>query len=212
VRVPCAGSPHCLQWTFVALRTADAFALEPRLQCLVLRDAAEPGFPSFCVLSAAHLTRFGDHLLPPGVFVNQDADPFLFELYRCCPGAVAALSTVTVTNKRGESPLLAIWLLRSAWCSACSARYAQETVVQHASSQAFMPTAHTGGIQCAGAMFDPPLYERRHASQASFRAALASWRARLPAEMRQDGLTVDVLIPSLRADPSVSGQVWPSST
>lgn len=99
-------------WTLVAiklcsllLRTADAFALEPRLQCLVLRDAAEPGFPSFCVLSAAHLTRFGDHLLPPGVFVNQDADPFLFELYRSCPGAVAALSTVTVTNKRGGSSL-----------------------------------------------------------------------------------------------------------
>jgi hypothetical protein len=76
--------------------------LEPRLQYLVLTDAAEPGFPSFPVLSAAHLKHFGGQLLPERMFVNQDADPFLLELYRCCPGAVAALSTVIVTNKRGE--------------------------------------------------------------------------------------------------------------
>lgn len=92
------------------------------------KDAAEPGFPSFAVLSAAHLTRFGSHLLPSGVFVNQDADPFLFELYRCCPGAVAALSTITVTNKRGGSSTILLCCLMIIFVfhlvrSSCGANY-----------------------------------------------------------------------------------------
>jgi len=81
---------------------AEAFRADDRLQLLLLKDEAEPGFPSFPVLRTAHLVRFDGRLLPDA-FVNQDGDPFLFELYRCMPGAAASSSEVSIVNKRGET-------------------------------------------------------------------------------------------------------------
>lgn len=79
----------------------------------MLHDSKEPGFPSFPVLRTAHLDIFGraDKLeegrqtsaagsLVPLAFVNQDADPFLAELYRRVHG-VKMLKGITVENKRG---------------------------------------------------------------------------------------------------------------
>ena len=77
---------------------AEKFEQSPSLQCLLLKDEADPGFPSFFALSATHLKTFGQ-LLPQN-FVNQGGDPFLFELYRSI-GAVDSLPAVSINNTRG---------------------------------------------------------------------------------------------------------------
>lgn len=48
--------------------------------CVCIFDRCFPGFPTFPVLGARHLEIFPDVF--PSRFTNQDADPFVFELYR----------------------------------------------------------------------------------------------------------------------------------
>ncbi|PNH10151.1 hypothetical protein TSOC_003167 [Tetrabaena socialis] len=69
------------------------------LRCLLLRDAADPGYPSFPVVAAEHLEVFGG-MFPPGVFVNQVGDPFLAELYRRL-GGLGLAADVAVHNDTG---------------------------------------------------------------------------------------------------------------
>ena len=102
--MPRAGVQYChfafFSTTKYEFLLAEKFEQSPNLQCLVLKDEADPGFPSFFVLSAKHLATFSDQLLPQD-FVNQGGDPFLFELYRSI-GAVDSLSAVSINNKRGD--------------------------------------------------------------------------------------------------------------
>lgn len=67
---------------------ADAFAriahdtgLPFGFGCVAFADSAFPGFPTFPVTHRTHAAIFGGRLVPT-TFVNQDADPFLFQLYR----------------------------------------------------------------------------------------------------------------------------------
>lgn len=49
--------------------------------CIALADRSFPGFPTFPVVGRIHLDIFGGEILP-SCFVNQDGDPFLWQLYR----------------------------------------------------------------------------------------------------------------------------------
>ena len=49
--------------------------------CVAFADDAFPGFPTFPVIHRAHMTIFGGRIFPR-IFVNQDVDPFLFQIYR----------------------------------------------------------------------------------------------------------------------------------
>ena len=49
--------------------------------CVALTDTTFPGMPTFPVVHRTHMEIF-DGLVIPEAFVNQDGDPFLFQLYR----------------------------------------------------------------------------------------------------------------------------------
>ena len=49
--------------------------------CVGFSDESFPGFPTFPVVTWRHLDMF-DNSLFPDCFINQDGDPFLFQLYR----------------------------------------------------------------------------------------------------------------------------------
>ena len=49
--------------------------------CVAFTDITFPGMPTFPVVHKTHMEIF-DGLVIPEVFVNQDGDPFLFQLYR----------------------------------------------------------------------------------------------------------------------------------
>jgi nucleoside-diphosphate-sugar epimerase/glycosyltransferase involved in cell wall biosynthesis len=53
----------------------------PGFGCVALTDTTFPGMPTFPVLHRTHMDIFNGEILP-GAFVNQDGDPFLFQLYR----------------------------------------------------------------------------------------------------------------------------------
>ncbi|CAJ0844825.1 3796_t:CDS:2 [Entrophospora sp. SA101] len=48
--------------------------------CVCLKDNTSPNFPTFPVVHRKHIELFGE--IFPKEFVNQDADPYLYELYR----------------------------------------------------------------------------------------------------------------------------------
>jgi nucleoside-diphosphate-sugar epimerase len=56
--------------------------LPPGFGCVAFTDTSFPGFPTFPIVTSVHLEIMDGRLLPPDAFVNQDADPFLFQLYR----------------------------------------------------------------------------------------------------------------------------------
>ena len=59
---------------------------------MALADLTFPGFPTFPVVGRAHLDAFeGD--LWPSLFINQDADPFLWALYRSFDARMFATDT-----------------------------------------------------------------------------------------------------------------------
>jgi lipopolysaccharide biosynthesis glycosyltransferase len=70
---------------------------------VALRDCTFPGFPTFPVLSRVHLDLF-DGALWPALFVNQDADPFVWALYRPF-GAREFASNVELRNLTGGDEL-----------------------------------------------------------------------------------------------------------
>ncbi|KAG1802208.1 glycosyltransferase family 2 protein [Suillus plorans] len=51
--------------------------------CVAFTDVTFPGMPTFpvTVIHRTHMNAFGGQVIP-NVFINQDADPFLFQLYR----------------------------------------------------------------------------------------------------------------------------------
>ncbi|EKM59541.1 glycosyltransferase family 2 protein [Phanerochaete carnosa HHB-10118-sp] len=51
------------------------------LGCVAFEDATFPGMPTFPVVHRMHMEIF-DGRVVPDVFVNQDGDPFLYQLYR----------------------------------------------------------------------------------------------------------------------------------
>jgi len=90
---------HCSTHNSAICQSADAFRHDQHLHCLILRDNADPGFPSFPVIRSSHIMRFGGTAVPK-VLLNQGGDPFLMELYRSI-GGVQSMHAVTVVNKRG---------------------------------------------------------------------------------------------------------------
>jgi nucleoside-diphosphate-sugar epimerase/glycosyltransferase involved in cell wall biosynthesis len=49
--------------------------------CVAFTDTSFPGMPTFPVVHRTHMDIF-DGVVVPNIFVNQDGDPFLFQLYR----------------------------------------------------------------------------------------------------------------------------------
>lgn len=72
--------------------------------CVSFHDASFPGFPTFPVLHRRHFEVFAGDIFP-SEFVNQDADPFLFQIYRRWNASVMAGNAV-LTNEIGgaEAP------------------------------------------------------------------------------------------------------------
>lgn len=72
------------------------------LGCVALRDSSCPNFPSFPVLRRLHVDIHGT-LLPP-VFVNQDADPFLFAIYARFNASRFARGVMVTNGIGGHGP------------------------------------------------------------------------------------------------------------
>lgn len=66
--------------------------------CIALNDRQAPGFPTFPILHRLHYKLNGEIFAKD--FVNQDADPFLFALYRCW-GASRFARSAELTNHIG---------------------------------------------------------------------------------------------------------------
>ncbi|RXW19812.1 hypothetical protein EST38_g6028 [Candolleomyces aberdarensis] len=49
--------------------------------CVAFTDTSFPGMPTFPVIHRRHMDVFNGEVIP-SVFINQDGDPFLFQLYR----------------------------------------------------------------------------------------------------------------------------------
>ena len=53
----------------------------PNFGCVVFTDTSFPGMPTFPILHRTHLDIFDGEVIPDH-FINQDGDPFIFQLYR----------------------------------------------------------------------------------------------------------------------------------
>ncbi|KAG1805302.1 glycosyltransferase family 2 protein [Suillus subaureus] len=51
--------------------------------CVAFTNVTFPGMPTFPIVHRTHMNAFGSKVIPK-VFINQDRDPFLFQLYRKC--------------------------------------------------------------------------------------------------------------------------------
>jgi hypothetical protein len=71
----------------------------PGFGCLSLHDLGAPGFPTFPVLSRVHFDIFSGKVVPDD-FINQDGDPYLWELYRRW-NCSTFLPEVTIVNEMG---------------------------------------------------------------------------------------------------------------
>ena len=67
--------------------------------CVALHDIGAPGFPTFPVVHRIHMDIFNGNVIPP-VFINQDGDPFLYNLYKPFGGSHFARH-VHLTNAVG---------------------------------------------------------------------------------------------------------------
>ncbi|KAF5348570.1 hypothetical protein D9756_009659 [Leucocoprinus leucothites] len=65
--------------TFSSL--AEATGLPFGLGCVSFTDVSFPGMPTFPIVHKTHMEVFGGEVVP-SIFINQDGDPFLFQLYR----------------------------------------------------------------------------------------------------------------------------------
>ncbi|KAF8311705.1 glycosyltransferase family 2 protein [Clavulina sp. PMI_390] len=63
------------------LNLADERHLPHGIGCVAFTDCSFPGMPTFPVLHRTHMDIFQGEVIPP-IFINQDGDPFLFQLYR----------------------------------------------------------------------------------------------------------------------------------
>ncbi len=73
--------------------------------CIALNDIGAVGFPTFPVVHRVHLDIFGKKYIVPEDFINQDGDPFLFQLYKSW-GASKILSHIIIRNSVGGLQLL----------------------------------------------------------------------------------------------------------
>ena len=73
----------------------------PGFGVVALPDASFPGFPTFPVLGRAHFDIFGSDGLVPDVFVNQDGDPYLWEIYRRFGASTYAGGGILLRNTVG---------------------------------------------------------------------------------------------------------------
>ena len=83
----------------LAISNVPGLSVPKGFGAVCLRDASFIGFPTFPIVGRPHLEAF-DGLLSPVDFINQDADPFTFEVYRRFGAAIFA-SGVTLTNSIG---------------------------------------------------------------------------------------------------------------
>ena len=83
---------------FLAMYCRDGAGRHTSFGCVALRDKQAPGFPTFPVLCKSHMEAFNGEIFD-GEFVNQDADPFLFQLYRRF--GAARYSSVCMQNHCG---------------------------------------------------------------------------------------------------------------
>lgn len=60
---------------------AEATGLPFGLGCVSFTDVSFPGMPTFPIVHKTHMEVFGGEVVP-SIFINQDGDPFLFQLYR----------------------------------------------------------------------------------------------------------------------------------
>lgn len=72
--------------------------------CVALLDIVAPGFPTFPIIHITHMEIYGGEVIPPE-FINQDGDPFLFNLYRPYNAARFA-KNVQLENMKGGVELL----------------------------------------------------------------------------------------------------------
>mmetsp|Transcript_5515 Transcript_5515/g.16851 ORF Transcript_5515/g.16851 Transcript_5515/m.16851 type:complete len:1085 (-) Transcript_5515:135-3389(-) len=70
--------------------------------CVCLRDECFPGFPTFPVIGRTHYEIFGQ--VVPAVFVNQDFDPFLYQVYRRWNACAFARDSHMRNNIGGAQP------------------------------------------------------------------------------------------------------------
>ncbi|KIY53636.1 glycosyltransferase family 2 protein [Fistulina hepatica ATCC 64428] len=69
--------------------------------CVAFTDTTFPGMPTFPVVSRKHMDIFYGNVVPD-IFVNQDGDPFLFQLYHRF-GCSVMLSSCHLSNAVGGS-------------------------------------------------------------------------------------------------------------
>jgi hypothetical protein len=72
--------------------------------CVALVDIVAPGFPTFPIIHKTHMEIFSGQIIP-NAFINQDGDPFLFNLYRPFNAARFA-KNVLLENLKGGVELL----------------------------------------------------------------------------------------------------------
>lgn len=70
------------------------------LGCVAFTDESFPGMPTFPIVHKTHLDIFGGEIVPD-IFVNQDGDPFLFQLYR--RWGTSTMFPCRITNTIGGS-------------------------------------------------------------------------------------------------------------
>ena len=68
------------QFTVIAQRDSDEH-IPQGMGCVAFSDVTFPGMPTFPIMHRTHMDIFGGQVIP-NTFVNQDGDPFLFQLYR----------------------------------------------------------------------------------------------------------------------------------
>lgn len=73
----------------------------PGFGCIAFTDVSFPGMPTFPVIHRTHMDIFGGEVIP-AAFLNQDGDPFLFQLYRRF-GASAMVQHLRIKNGIGGS-------------------------------------------------------------------------------------------------------------
>lgn len=79
-------------------KVREQFSQQHHFGVVTLPDMTMPDFPTFPVLSRIHFEILGN--LCPDEFINQDADPYLFELYRPFSAASFAIG-VQLRNRIG---------------------------------------------------------------------------------------------------------------
>lgn len=69
--------------------------------CVSLYDETFPGMPTFPVVHRLHMEIFEGNILPQD-FVNQDGDPFLFQLYRSFGASIMAKEAIIFNSVGGS--------------------------------------------------------------------------------------------------------------